>query len=198
MTRTNKLRGLILLLTLSFIGFLLIFFTSGCITAQKCAERYPPVRDTSEVKTTTIREVVHDTMLVTKVDSARVEVYINCDSTGRAQVVSRNTTNGQTARARVTEQRSAGVLHAIFDCVCDSQAIYMTWKTKDTSDFHQREIKVIQPYPVPAKLTWWESTKIAFGGWAMGILSTLIIGTIAWWALKTYAKVQFPPLNFFK
>lgn len=175
---------------------LLIFFTSGCITAQKCAERYPPVRDTSTIKTTTIREVVHDTVLYTHTDTARVEVLINCDSLGRAHVVSSNANNGTTARARVRTERNDGLLRAVFDCVCDSQQIYFAWKTKDTSDFTKQTIKIVQPYPVPAQLTWWQLFCIRFGPWAMGILLAWILLKVGWWALKTYTKIQLPFTNF--
>lgn len=175
---------------------MILLACSGCITAQKCAEMYPPTRDTSEVKTVYIKEAVHDTTLITRTDSAKVVVTIDCDSLGRARITSTNTSSGAVARARVRSERTGGVLKAVFDCVCDSQAIYFAWRTKDTSDFTKQTIKVIQPYPVPAQLTWWESFCIKFGPWAMGILLAWILLKVGWWALKTYTKVQLPFTNF--
>lgn len=60
---------------------------------------------------------------------------------------------------------------------------YEKWHTQYVDRWRDRVIikdslvvdSVAQPYPVPADNTYWEKTKIRYGGWAMGILAGCII-----------------------
>lgn len=49
-------------------------------------------------------------------------------------------------------------------------------------------VKVVVPYPVERELTWWERTKMDFGGMALGLMSVLVCAVIVWLIIKNRNK----------
>lgn len=49
-------------------------------------------------------------------------------------------------------------------------------------------VKVVVPYPVERKLTWWERAKMDFGGVALGLMSVLVCAVIVWLIIKNRNK----------
>lgn len=49
-------------------------------------------------------------------------------------------------------------------------------------------VKISVPYPVVRELTWWERTKMDFGGMALGLMSVLVCAVIVWLIIKNRNK----------
>lgn len=49
-------------------------------------------------------------------------------------------------------------------------------------------VKISVPYPVERELTWWERTKMDFGGMALGLMSVLVCAVIVWLIIKNRNK----------
>jgi hypothetical protein len=111
-------------------------------------------------------------------------IKIVCDSTGKASIVNKTTTNGN--RSVLNSSLKDNTLTIQSTCLAYLDSI----KTLNTTinKFKSEQSTVFVPKLVEANLNWWQKIKIRFGGWAFLIIA-LYIG---YKGLKTYYKVNTP------
>jgi|GEM_PF-2108568 len=171
---------------------LMISIFSGCITREKCMQRFPPEitnKDSSHSETIIS---YRDTSIFYPADtSAWVKAIAECDSLGNVRLTNLQKEFGRRSEAMVSIKDN--VLTA--KCKIDSMSIYL--KLKETYEKNNSvaitTIKV--PYPVEKQLTWWEQFKVAYGGYALISWLILIVLIIIMIIAKIYLKVQIPFLK---
>jgi hypothetical protein len=173
-----------------------VLSTSCRVTRLRCAELYPaPPPDTITTTIVEYKERVRDTVIYSTDDEAWFTALLQCDSSYQVAVSELTKANGKFAKVNQTITRNKNHLRLQFQCQCDSQAIYFTWRERDTTDRTAATIVKNYPVPVPADLTWWQKFKITYGGYAIGTLSALLLVLIGGAVLKYYLKFQIPFLQ---
>jgi hypothetical protein len=181
-----------LLKTSALIAVAISCLLASCtITRQKCNELYPPVTVHSADTFLQVREtILHDTTFL-PADVSEMDIYFEADSAQNVQVIRSDSKNGKRSGVNYTMQRNNKILKATIDCNCDSLAIYHTFKSLDTSVNVHTTNTEIQTLTVPAALTWWQATKIHWGGYALGFNLLLLLLLLAWLAWQLF-KVATP------
>lgn len=170
------------------LALLLLLFASSCtVTRQRCQQLYPPIETHTTDTVLQVREtIVHDTTYIAA-DSSSVEVFFKADSNNNIQVIETKTNSGRRSNTNFITRRNDKVLHAIFDCHCDSMAIYHTFKDLDTNlSVHTTDTK-LHRVEVPAQLTWWQQTKVTFGGYAFALLLAQVLAVLGYIAYKVFS-----------
>lgn len=169
----------------------MLLLSSCAVTRQKCNELYPPVTYHTSDTVLKVREtILHDTTYI-QADNSELEVTFEAEA-DTVKIVKSVTTNGRRSNINYTTRRNNNVLHAVFDCRCDSLAIYHVFKDLDTSLSVSNTDVQIHTVEAPRALTWWQHFKIDYGGYAMAVLLLYLLLKIGWWALRTYTSIQFP------
>lgn len=169
--------------------FLLPLFLIGCITQEKCLERYPPEIVETENTSTVVEETVKDTLLKTNADSsAWAKALLECDSLGNVRIKELQNQLGERSHVK-TELKNNTFTST---CVVDSSAVYFKWKERNEKTVTVKEKTVKVPFPVEAKLTWWDQFKINYGGYALGAWLAVILAVIIYIVLKVWGKFQLP------
>jgi hypothetical protein len=171
-------------LTLLLINTLFSCSTSRQI--KKCEKCFNQFSDTSIVIKDSL-SITFDTItyyVKVPADTSIQIIKIVCDSTGKATIVNKTTTNGN--RSVLNSSIKDNTLTIQATCLAYLDSI----KTLNTTinKFKSEQTTVFVPKLVEAKLTWWQKIKIRFGGWAFLIIA-LYIG---YKGLKTYYKVNTP------
>ncbi len=181
---------------LYIFGVAILLLSSCTVTRDKCNQLYPPVVTHTVDTFLQVREtILHDTTFV-PAESSEMELYFEADANNEVQVTKAVTKNGQRSNIAYTTERNNKVLTAMFKCNCDSLNIYHVFKQLDTTLRVNTNNTAIHTVNVPAQLTWWQSFKVDYGGYAMGLILLYLLLRIGWWALKTYTKIQLPFTNF--
>jgi hypothetical protein len=171
------------------LTLLLISTLFSCSTSRqikKCEKCFNQFSDTSIVIKDSL-SITFDTItyfVKVPADTSIQIIKIVCDSTGKATIVNKTTTNGN--RSVLNSSIKDNTLTIQATCLAYLDSI----KTLNTTinKFKSKESTVFVPKLVEAKLTWWEKVKINFGGWAF-----LLIGLfMGYKALSTYYKANTP------
>jgi hypothetical protein len=153
---------------------------------KKCEKCFNQFSDTSIVIKDSL-SITFDTVTYfvrIPADTSIQIIKIVCDSTGKATIVNKTTTNGN--RSVLTSSIKDNTLTIQATCLAYLDSI----KTLNTTinKFKSEQSTVFVPKLIEAKLNWWQKIKIRFGGWAFLIIA-LYIG---YKGLKTYYKVNTP------
>jgi hypothetical protein len=178
---------------------LILAALSSCRPSRTlCNQLYPPVADTTSQSSFFINtETDIDTILIPADTSAWIQALFECDSAGNAVIASLKSQFGLRSSLQInTNYQGKRIIETSIRCKCDSATIYHIMQSRDTVSRSVQTITKTIPVPVPADLTWWQKFKVAYGGYAMGILLAYILLRVGWWALKTYTKIQLPFTNF--
>jgi hypothetical protein len=172
---------------------LLISALFSCSTSRqikKCEKCFNQFSDTSIVIKDSL-SITFDTItyfVKVPADTSIQIIKIVCDSTGKATIVNKNTTNG-----------NRSVLNSsIKDNTLTIQATCLTYldsiKTLNTTinKFKSEQSTVFVPKLVEANLNWWEKMKINFGGYAIIGWIILILFFIGRKFLKAWIKANIP------
>ena len=111
-------------------------------------------------------------------DSATIRALLECDENGKVVLSWLDIANSKNAQAQLTID-SLGNLLAKMKTQPDT--IYKPSKEVIVT----KEVKV--PYPVEKELTHWQQMKLELGGWAFGIIITVVL-IIAGWCLYKLRK----------
>lgn len=171
-------------------GCLLLFvMLQACtVTRSRCNQLYPPVViHTTDTFLQVRQTLLHDTTYV-PAEVSELDFYFEADSNYNVQLLKPQTgIKGKRSSLNYSVQRNQKVLKASVRCKCDSLNIYHVFKSADTAlKIYSREIK-INRVEVSRPLTWWQTTKLAWGGYAIGIhlcLLLLLLAYIAWRVFK--------------
>jgi hypothetical protein len=153
---------------------------------KKCQKCFNQFSDTSIVIKDSL-SITFDTItyyVKVPADTSIQIIKIVCDSTGKATIVNKTTTNGN--RSVLNSSIKDNTLTIQATCLAYLDSI----KTLNTTinKFKSEQSTVFVPKLVEAKLTWWQKIKIRFGGWAFLIIAIYI----GYKGLKSYYKVNTP------
>jgi hypothetical protein len=171
------------------IALLISLALASCSTSRqikKCEKCFNQFSDTSIVIKDSL-SITFDTItyyVKVPADTSIQIIKIVCDSTGKATIVNKTTTNGN--RSILNSSIKDNTLTIQSTCLAYLDSI----KTLNTTinKFKSEQSTVFVPKLVEANLNWWQKIKIRFGGWAFLIIA-LYIG---YKGLKTYYKVNTP------
>lgn len=176
-----------------FILLFALVVEQGCtVSRDRCNQLYPPQVSHSVDTVLMVKEtLLHDTTYIAA-DNSEFEITLEADTDSNIKVVNQHSRQGKRSALGYSSARIGKQLHAVFNCNCDSLAIYHVFKSADTT----LRVATIQTNTVqvnvPAQFTWWQQFKIAYGGWAFLLIVLYLLLRIGWWALKTYTGIQFP------
>lgn len=171
----------------------LVFFSAFLIGIHGCKTMKVPIMvptdDSTSITETSIRDLIlRDTIPIPADTSAWMQMLIECDSLGNANVMDVWNQIGERSRIMMAEYyEQDSIIHkqdsllkakkrlvVRTQCQCDSMAIYAEFHLRDTTYSKVLRITKKIPVPVPMELTWWEKFKIEYGGYAFGVIATVI------------------------
>ena len=175
------------------IVLLISLALASCSTSRqlkKCEKCFKQFSDTSIVIKDSL-SITFDTItyyVKIPADTSIQIIKIVCDSTGKATIVNKNTTNGN--RSVLTSSIKDNTLTIEATCLTYLDSI----KTLNTTinKFKSEQSTVFVPKLVEANLNWWEKMKINFGGYAIIGWILLILFFISRKFLKAWIKANIP------
>lgn len=175
-----------------YIAAIILFAFSSCtVTRDKCNQLFPPIVTHSSDTVTQITEtIIHDTTYIAA-DESILDLTFEADSQNNVQVTSVTNKAGHRSNIDFRTERNNKVLHAMFDCKCDSLNIYHTFKDRDTSTAitnHNTAIAIVEK---EKELKGGQKFTLLIGPWAIGILSLQLILILLYIGYKI-AKVATP------
>jgi hypothetical protein len=157
---------------------------------KKCEKCFNQFSDTSIVIKDSL-SITFDTITYfvrIPADTSIQIIKIVCDSTGKATIVNKNTTNGN--RSILNSSIKDNTLTIQGTCLAYLDSI----KTLNTTinKFKSEQSTVFVPKLVEANLNWWQKFKINFGGYAIIGWLVLILFFIGRKFLKAWIKANIP------
>lgn len=154
------------LLSVLFLFCLLVTTLSSC----KSSSVVPPT--TKETTTTTnVTTVVRDTVFEVQKDSSFYRAYIEC--VNGKPVISKKPTIKKGKYVQPPKVNLKDNILSI-DCTAEAQKLFAQWKDVYTKENKSTIERV--PYPVPANLSFWQSTQIILGRIFLFILAIIGLG----------------------
>jgi hypothetical protein len=176
------------------LTLLLISLTlASCSTSRqikKCEKCFNQFSDTSIVIKDSL-SITFDTItyyVKIPADTSIQIIKIVCDSSGKATIVNKNTTNGNRSVLMSSIKDNTLTIQATCLAYLDSITALNTTINKYKSE----QTTVFVPKLVEAKLTWWQKFKINFGGYAIIGWIVLILFFISRKFLKAWIKANIP------
>jgi len=171
--------------------FLLLSFSSCTITRDKCNQLYPPiVMHSSDTVIQVTETIIHDTTFIAA-DESSIEITFEADSQNNVQVTSVTNKAGKRSNIDFRTERNNKLLHAMFDCNCDSFNIYHTFKDRDTSSAITHNNTAITIVEKEKELKGGQKFTLLVGPWCIGILSLQLILILLYLGYKI-AKIATP------
>lgn len=170
---------------------LLLALQACTVSRSRCNQLYPPVVSHTADTFLQVRQILlHDTTYL-PADVSELDFYFEADSNLNVQLLQQQGSKGKRSALNYSLQRNHKVLKASFNCRCDSLNIYHVFKSADTAlRVYSRQVKVNR-IEVPQPLTWWQATKLAWGGYAIGAHLCLLLLLLAYAAWQVF-KVATP------
>lgn len=171
----------------AWLALIILFFSiQSCVTQKRCAEKFPPVASIIRDSTVVITEHVYDTTITLKPDAGTITALIECDSQNNALIKEITKANGERVKLNMRVTKNDKALHAIFDCQVDSMGIYLAFKTHDTTTKVNSVETKLKIQEVEKQLSWWDGTKVKFGGYAIGTIAALVTSLFLYIAWKVF------------
>ncbi|MNF51769.1 hypothetical protein D3C85_112970 [compost metagenome] len=151
-----------------------LFFVVLATTLVSCkSTSVVPPTTTEKTITTTIKEVIHDTIFQTEKDSSYYKAYLECVN---GKVVITKDKKPVAKPGKHLEPPKVNLQDNILtiDCKAEAQKMFAKWKDVYIKE-HQQDIQKI-PYPVPLELSWWQYTQIILG--RLFIVIAFLIGLV--------------------
>jgi len=164
--------------------YILLLIIPLCFFSCK-TNKLPFTLDNSDSTSVTITErILYDTTLIPADTSAWMQALIECDSNGRAIISELKSRIGLRSSLQSETRTEGNKIRTTVKCKCDSLSIYSEFKSRDTLSVRviTKEVAV----EVPAKFTWWEATKVNFGGYFIGFDLLILLLLLAWLAWKIF------------
>lgn len=175
------------------IALLISIVLASCSTSRqikKCEKWFNQFNDTSIIIKDSL-SITFDTItyyVKVPADTSIQIIKIVCDSTGKATIVNKNTTNGN--RSVLNSSIKDNTLTIQATCLGYLDSI----KTLNTTinKFKSKQSTVFVPKLVENKLSWWQKFKINYGGYAIMGWIVLILFFISRKFLKAWIKANIP------
>ena len=175
------------------IVLLISLSLASCSTSRqikKCEKCFNKFSDTSVVIKDSL-SITFDTItyyVKVPADTSIQIIKIVCDSSGKATIVNKNTTNGN--RSVLSSSIKNNTLTIQATCLGYLDSI----KTLNTTinKFKSKQSTVFVPKLVENKLSWWQKFKINYGGYAIIGWLLLILFFIGRKFLKAWIKANVP------
>ncbi|WP_428232491.1 hypothetical protein [Flavobacterium sp.] len=133
-----------------------IFLLFSALILVSC--RSPkPVLSEEKVKTTTIKETLHDTIFKIEKDSSSFRALLECQN---GKVVFKNVTQVEPGRSLKSPKVRLENNKLIVDCELKKQELYAFWKSQQVKDV---EVKTISTTKFVNQLTFWQKVQIWLG-----------------------------------
>lgn len=114
-------------------------FLTGCITQQKCNDRFPPVVSVKDSIVYKDSIVEREKLITIPADSSWYEALLECDSLGQVKIKSLHTELGKRIEASIAIKNNV----LIGKCVADSALIVATWNERhSTTNSTKTETKI--------------------------------------------------------
>ena len=175
------------------IVLLISIVLASCSTSRqikKCEKCFNQFSDTSIVIKDSL-SITFDTItyyVKVPADTSIQIIKIVCDSTGKATIVNKNTTNGNRSVLNSSLKNNTLTIQATCLAYLDSIQTLNTTINK----FKSEQSTVFVPKLVKNKLSWWAKFKINFGGYAIIGWIVLILFFISRKFLKAWIKANIP------
>jgi hypothetical protein len=174
-----SLNKTILLLSLSAI------ILPGCITQQKCSERFPCIESTDTIVRDSVQTIVRDSVLIVPSDSSALQALLECDKeqVRLKQIIAYTT--GKYVEIPIIRIKD-NVIYV--ECKADSLRIAWTWYERNRFKYVKTMTQAVQ---VRYQLTKWQSFLYVSGYILWGIILLAIIVIV----LKFLVKINIPFLR---
>ncbi len=170
----------------------IITLLSSCrITKQRCDELYPPVAYNKTDSTIIIKENIHDTTVIIQPDNSYIDVIFSCDSLNQVLVNQILKKDGTRSSSNVKTETTGKYLKAMVACQCDSQAIYVAFKSRDTTLLVNTEAVEIRTLNTPYKPTKKQMFVLSVGDWCIGIVALQLLLLLLYAGFRI-AKISTP------
>jgi len=166
-----------------FAGVFLLIMCS-CATQNRCARKFPPQMVNTD--SVTIKETFRDSMVLIAPDSAWLEAWLECDSSGNVVIGNLNQKISDLLKTNIKLVKDGKKAVITLECVVDSQKIYLHLLERDTTIKKERTVMV--PYPVHFKPNLWQVMKLKSWPWMLLLISLVGAYTVA----KFYFKLKLP------
>ena len=159
---------------------LLIVATVAAVLCLTGCRAQKPLTNT--IETVRIeREVIRDTTIVTKADSASIQALFVCDSTNQVVLRQLETLQGERIKPTVIIQHTDAGAAVVFDCHEDSLQHEIALRDRiieeQSKQTEQVAVRIRSGYD-------------KFCSWGFWLLVIVILLRLAWWAAKMYIKSQ--------
>lgn len=140
----------------------------GCVTQERCAERFPPRSSTNDTTITIIKDSIrHDTVYI-----PGMELVFGADIPCPDAVFHKTETKGHlTGSVNIKKGK------VTFKCAADSLQAIIEVKDRIITTLQSRNETVVTP-PIP--LPWW----VPYAGWYFVITSPLLVAWSVWRVAK--------------
>lgn len=146
--------------------FCLVMLAATLVCCKSTSVVPPATTDTTITKTVT--ETQRDTVWQTEKDSSYYRAYLECVNN---KVVFNPNKGVETQKGNHLLPPKVNIKDNVLevDCIAEAQNLFFQWKEKYIAE-NKATIQKI-PYPVPAELSWWQTTQI----WAGRVLFSLLL-----------------------
>lgn len=155
--------------TLRLFYFCFLFLAIG--TLVSCKSKSVPLPEVTEVNTITKKEIVRDTVFLTKKDSSYYSAWLECVN-GKVQIKGKPvSTPGKHLNPPKVEIKDNQLK---VDCTAEAQRLFAQWK--DTYTTNHKQTTLTKTVYVEKQLTWWQKFRIFCGSLFLIIgLSKLVL-----------------------
>jgi hypothetical protein len=131
-----------------------LLFTATCLLLSAgCTRTVYVTKTVTDSTSTTVHYITRDTLIQLPPDSAAVQMYLECDSTGQVLLRQIETLNGQLIEARTGLANNVATVIAAVKPAATVEAT-LTDRTAETT--HRRTEAEVIIKEVPRQYRWWE------------------------------------------
>ena len=161
---------------------LLLIASSGCITKQRCNDRFPCKESTISNINTSVIDAIRDTVFYTKPDTGMVIAMLKCDSLGNVYVSRIIALEGALDSQDPTIDISDNILKVVMPV--DSFAVYAKLKDRYTTTSKSELKTIIKEVNFLTGFQWFQI-------WLGRVLLVLLLLAIVYVVLKFLLKHPF-------
>jgi hypothetical protein len=139
----------------------IILLLTSCASSKQVQQPAPAQSTTTIV---TVKETVHDTLLVTKTDTVLYTASLAVDNKGNVHLQQPKILHSNAAIKPIAKAPTVTIKDnkLVVKCECDSSAIYFSWKQKDTTT-QVKEVLELPAKIIEKPFSFWQKTQLWLG-----------------------------------